>query len=131
LYFHKSPAKGKDLPNLSFNREPKNGRGSSALSAADCLSPETQLVMTSDEMKHKLYVQPLMRFFHDCIDFERTMEINKQEIVLQEDYTIYNVFKALAGPGKKFLPLPDLHAILAKIFNVKYGYRDIKLAVMR
>ena len=64
--------------------------------------------MTSEQMKHKLYVQPLMKFFNECIDFERTMEINKQELVLQEDYSIYNVFKSLAGPGKKFLPLCDL-----------------------
>lgn len=111
----------------------KNGLGQSILSGTGNISHDSKIGggMTSDEMKHKLYVQPLMRFFHDCIDFERTMEINKQEIVLQEDYTIYNVYKALAGPGKKFLPLPDLHAILAKIFNVKYSYRDIKLAVMR
>lgn len=87
--------------------------------------------MSNDEMKHKLYVQPLMRFFHDCIDFERTMEINKQDIVLQEDYSIYNVFKALAGPGKKFLPLADLHEILGEIFNVKYSMKDTKLALMR
>lgn len=64
--------------------------------------------MTSDQVKHKLYVQPLMKFFHDCIDFERSVEINKQELVLQEDYSIYSVFKALAGPGKKFLVLCDL-----------------------
>ena len=49
-----------------------------------------------------------MKFFHDCIDFERTIEIDKQELVLQEDYSIYNVFKALIGPGKKFLLLCDL-----------------------
>ena len=64
--------------------------------------------MTSEQVKHKLYVQPLMKFFHDCIDFERTIEIDKQELVLQEDYSIYNVFKALIGPGKKFLLLCDL-----------------------
>ena len=72
-----------------------------------------------------------MRFFHDSIDFERTMEINKQEMVLCEDYSIYNVFKALAGPGKKFLSLPDMHAMLTKIFSLKYSYRDTLLAVMR
>lgn len=72
-----------------------------------------------------------MRFFHDSIDFERTMEINKQEVVLQEDYSIYNVFKALAGPGKKFLPLPDLNSRLMKTFNVCHSYNDVKLAIMR
>ena len=72
-----------------------------------------------------------MKFFHDCIDFERTMEINKQETVLQEDYSIYNVYKSLAGPGKKFLPISDLHEILGKIFNVNYTARETKLAVMR
>ena len=50
----------------------------------------------------------LMKFFHDCIDFERSIEINKQELVLKEDYSIYNVYKALAGPGKKFLLLRDV-----------------------
>lgn len=49
-----------------------------------------------------------MKFFHDCIDFERTIEIDKQELVLQEDYSIYNVFKSLVGPGKKFLLLCDM-----------------------
>lgn len=33
--------------------------------------------LTSEQVKHKLYVQPLMKFFHDCIDFERTIEIDK------------------------------------------------------
>ena len=33
--------------------------------------------MTAEQAKHKLYVQPLMKFFHDCIDFERTVEIDK------------------------------------------------------
>ena len=82
-------------------------------------------------MKHKLYVQPLMKFFHDCIDFERTIEIDKQELVLQEDYSIYNVFKSLVGPGKKFLLLCDLQAILARTFNVHFGYSNMKLAMTR
>lgn len=72
-----------------------------------------------------------MRFFHDSIDFERTMEINKQELVLQEDYSIYNVFKAIAGPGKQFLPLPDLHQRLQKTFNVHHSYKEVKMAIMR
>lgn len=87
--------------------------------------------MTSEQVKHKLYVQPLMRFFHDCIDFERTLEINKQELVLCEDYSIYNVFKALAGPGKKYLPLCDLQSLLNRNFEVKHAYEDMKLAILR
>lgn len=55
-----------------------------------------------------------MKFFHDCIDFERTIEINKQELVMKEDYSIYNVYKALAGPGKRFLLLRDLQGVLAE-----------------
>jgi hypothetical protein len=72
-----------------------------------------------------------MKFFHDCIDFERTIEINKQELVLQEDFSIYSVFKALAGPGKKFLLLCDLQQIMAKMFKVKLSYKDMKLAMLR
>ena len=55
-----------------------------------------------------------MKFFHDCIDFERTIEINKQELVLKDDYSIYNVYKALAGSGKRYLLLRDLQGILAE-----------------
>ena len=72
-----------------------------------------------------------MKFFHDCIDFERTIEIDKQELVLQDDYSIYNVFKALVGPGKKFLLLCDLQAILARTFNVHFSYEGMKLAMTR
>jgi hypothetical protein len=38
---------------------------------------------------HVPYMEPLMKFFHDSIDFERVMEINKQELILQDDYSIY------------------------------------------
>jgi len=62
----------------------------------------------SSQKKINQYNKPLMLFFHNCIDFERRNEINKQELVLQEDFSIYNVFKALAGPGRKFLALCDL-----------------------
>jgi len=72
-----------------------------------------------------------MKFFHDCIDFERTIEIDKQELVLQEDYSIYNVFKALIGPGKKFLLLCDLQAILGRNFNLHFSYTNMKLAMLR
>ena len=62
----------------------------------------------SEQKKINQYNKPLMLFLHNCIDFERRNEINKQELVLQEDFSIYNVFKALAGPGRKFLALCDL-----------------------
>lgn len=57
-----------------------------------------------------------MNFFQTCIDFERKNEINKQELVLCEDFSIYNVFKVLAGPGRKFLALCDFHHILTSHF---------------
>jgi len=72
-----------------------------------------------------------MAFFHNCIDFERRNEINKQELVLSEDFSIYNVFKALVGPGRKFLELCDLQTIIAKHFECQYTYKDVKLAVLR
>ena len=51
--------------------------------------------------------------------------------MLQEDYSIYNVFKSLVGPGKKFLLLCDLQAIMARTFNVHFGYDNMKLAMTR
>ena len=53
-----------------------------------------------------------MEFFHNCIDTERRIEINKQELVLSEDFCIYQIFKAFSGPGRKFLVLCDLASIL-------------------
>ena len=63
-----------------------------------------------------------MQFFKDCIDFERTVEINKQELVLCADFSIYNIFKALAGPGRKFLALCDFQLILGKHFDCLVSY---------
>jgi hypothetical protein len=64
----------------------------------------------------------LLNFFQKCISFERKNEINKQELVLCEDFSIYNVFKALAGPGHKFLALCDLQLILAKHFEALFSH---------
>ena len=72
-----------------------------------------------------------MKFFHDCIDFERAIEINKQELVLKEDYSIYNVYKALAGPDKKFLFLRDLQGVLADNYGIRLNYPNMKLAIQR
>jgi hypothetical protein len=41
------------------------------------------------------------------------------------------VFKALAGPGRKFLALCDLQLILGKHFNALFSYEDICTAVTR
>jgi|TARA_B110000305_G_C19037469_1_gene446592 hypothetical protein len=53
-------------------------------------------------------MEPLMKFFHDSIDFERVMEINKQELILQDDYSIYHIFNILSGSikGQAVLNLP-------------------------
>ena len=84
-----------------------------------------------ETLRTNVYCKPLMQFFHTCIEYERRNEINKQELVLAEDFSIYNAFKALAGPGRKFLALCDLQTILAKHFEVQYSYRDVKLSVLR
>ena len=72
-----------------------------------------------------------MKFFHDCIDFERSIEISKQELVMKEDYSIYNLYKAIAGPGKKFLLLRDLQGILADNFGIRLNYPNMKVAIQR
>ena len=41
------------------------------------------------------------------------------------------MYKAFAGPGKKFLPLCELQVILAKFFDVRAPYKELKLAVQR
>lgn len=60
-----------DQPELHFYRSP-------ALSTNKGLIRKN----TSLQRSHVPYVEPLMKFFHDSIDFERVMEINKQELIL-------------------------------------------------
>ena len=74
-----------------------------------------------------------MKFFHDSIDFERVMEINKQELILKDDFSVYTIFNMLSGKdaGAINLPLVDLQTQLSKLFNVKFSYKEIKLALIR
>ena len=41
------------------------------------------------------------------------------------------MFKALAGPGRKFLALCDLQLILGKHFDSLFSYQDICIAIFR
>ena len=59
------------------------------------------------------------------------MEINKQELILQDDYSIYQIFNMLAGKAGHSLALVDLQTNLSKFFNVKFSYKEIKLALIR
>ena len=74
-----------------------------------------------------------MKFFHDSIDFERVMEINKQDLVLSDDYSVYHVFNILKSGNESVLTLPlvDMQTALSKNFNVKFRYKEIKLAFIR
>ena len=61
------------------------------------------------------------------------MEINKQELILQDDYSIYQIFNIMSGKEQASLNLPlvDLQTTLSKMFNVKFSYKEIKLALIR
>lgn len=74
-----------------------------------------------------------MKFFHDSIDFERVLEINKQELILSDDFSVFQIFNVLKGTNENSLNLPmvDLQTQLSKNFNVKFSYKEIKLALMR
>ena len=93
---------------------------------------------TGLQANHAAYIEPLMKFFHDSIDFERVMEINKQELILLDDFSIFQTFNILSG-GKKSaqnkqnlsLALVDLQTNLSKYFNIKFSYKEIKLALIR
>ena len=88
---------------------------------------------TGLQVSHASYVEPLMKFFHDSIDFERVMEINKQDLVLADDYSVYHVFSCLKSGNDSTgtLPLVDMQTSLSKNFNVKFSYKEIKLAMIR
>ena len=44
---------------------------------------------TDLQKPHVPYMEPLIKFFHDSIDFERVLEINRQELVLQDDFSVF------------------------------------------
>ena len=74
-----------------------------------------------------------MKFFHDSIDFERVMEINKQDLILSDDYSVFHVFNVLKSGNNStgVLALVDMQTSLSKSFNVKFSYKEIKLALIR
>lgn len=87
-------------PELMFYRSP-------ALSATKGLIRKR---VTGLQKNHVAYIEPLMKFFHDSIDFERVMEINKQELVLLDDFSVFTVFNILKGKGSdnSSLTLPQV-----------------------
>lgn len=129
----KKPAAAKRLfsqhqPELMFYKSPGLSKTKGLIRKKDQLQPS-----------HATYIEPLMKFFHDSIDFERVMEINKQELVLQDDFSVYAIFNILKGvdpngankEASLVLPQVDLQTQLSKLFNVKFSYKEIKLALMR
>ena len=85
----------------------------------------------SDHIKKEHYIIPLMRFFQDSIDLERALEIDRQECVLQADYEIYNLFKAMIGPNKQHLELTDFRMILERHFSLNVSFEDLRLGIRR
>lgn len=39
----------------------------------------------------------LMKLFHDSVDYDRIIEIDKQELVLQPDYNPYLLYRLFTG----------------------------------
>ena len=83
---------------------------------------------------HVPYIEPLMKFFHDSIDCERVLEIDRQELILQDDFSIFQLYGIVCDDGKgtaKGLALTDFQANTNKFFNVKFSYKEIKMAMIR
>ena len=81
LYFHKAPGVGKTLPDLSgFNHEEMVQMQYSPIVQT---KKGAKHITASDAKRNELYIAPLMTFFQESIDLERTLEIDRQECVLQ------------------------------------------------
>eukprot|EP00347_Sterkiella_histriomuscorum_P020366 403338084 len=72
----------------------------------------------------------LMKFFHDCVDFDRIIEIDKQELVLQQDYNIYLIYRLFTG-GSGNLSLQILKDLLGSHFDLTFNYEEIRQAISR
>jgi len=64
-------------------------------------------------------LQQFMNFFQDCIDFERMVEIDKQELVLQPDYNVYTIFHDFSG-GARHLSMTGLAFYLERKYQLSF-----------
>jgi hypothetical protein len=59
-----------------------------------------------------------MKLFHDSVDYDRIIEIDKQELVLQADYNPYLLYRLFTGTTSNYLTFESLSNLLASHFEI-------------
>lgn len=65
-----------------------------------------------------------MKFFHECIDFDRIVEIDKQELVLQPDYNIYLIYRLFTG-NQPHLSIQILKDLMVSHFDLRFTFEEV------
>ncbi len=60
----------------------------------------------------------LMKLFHDSVDYDRILEIDKQELVLQPDYNPFLLYRLFTGADSQYLTVDSFSKLLISHFEI-------------
>lgn len=73
----------------------------------------------------------LMKLFHDSIDYDRIIEIDKQELVLQPDYNPFLLYRLFTGGQDQYLSVQAFSQLLETHFGIAHSFLDISVMLQR
>lgn len=73
----------------------------------------------------------LMKLFHDSIDYDRIIEIDKQELVLQPDYNPFLLYRLFTGGQDQYLSVSAFSQLLETHFGIAHSFLDISVMLQR
>jgi hypothetical protein len=68
-----------------------------------------------------------MKLFHDSVDYDRIIEIDKQELVLQPDYNPYLLYRLFTGTTSNYLTFESLSTLLSSHFEIQHSFLDLSV----
>jgi hypothetical protein len=73
----------------------------------------------------------LTKLFHDSIDYDRIIEIDKQELVLQQDYNPFLIYRLFTGGQQPYLTVDGFSQLLETHFGIAHSFLDISVMLQR
>lgn len=73
----------------------------------------------------------LTKLFHDSIDYDRIIEIDKQELVLQPDYNPFLIYRLFTGGAEPYLTIEALSRLLETHFGIAHSFLDVSVMLQR
>ena len=69
----------------------------------------------------------LMKLFHDSVDYDRILEIDKQELALQADYNPYLLYRLFTGTDSQYLTVDSFSKLLISHFEIQHNFVDVSI----